>query len=256
VRPPRLSSVIERRLLVNYRVDPTVIAGLLPAPLRPQQVDGQAVAGICLIRLGQVRPSSVPGGFGLRSENAAHRIAVEWDGPEGLRTGVYIPRRDSGSIVNVLAGGRLFPGRHHRASFDVRETPQDLHVAYTSRDGMTRVSVDVVVAEGFRGSALFADLKQASEFFRHGSAGFSAGRGEGWLDGMELDTDSWHVDPVEVRAAQSSFFDDQDRFPPGSVTLDCALLMRDVSVTWNPLPPMPLSPVPDVLPTGNTAPSE
>jgi uncharacterized protein YqjF (DUF2071 family) len=106
MRRPRLSSVVERRLLVNYRVDPTVIAGLLPAPLRPQQVNGQAVAGICLIRLGRVRPRSVPYGFGLRSENAAHRVAVEWDGPEGPRTGVYIPRRDSGSIVNVLAGGR------------------------------------------------------------------------------------------------------------------------------------------------------
>jgi hypothetical protein len=240
MRRPRVSSVVERRLLVNYRVDPAVIAGLLPAPLRPQQVDGQAVAGICLIRLGQVRPRSVPGGFGLRSENAAHRIAVEWDGPAGPRTGVYIPRRDSGSIVNVLAGGRLFPGRHHRASFDVRETSRDLHVAYTSRDGMTRVSVDVAVAERFQGSALFADLKEASEFFRRGSVGFSAGRDETCLDGMELDTHSWRVDPVEIRAVRSTFFDDQDRFPPGSVTLDCALLMRDVPVTWNPLPPMPL----------------
>ncbi|WP_329240890.1 DUF2071 domain-containing protein [Actinoallomurus sp. NBC_01490] len=246
MRRPRLSSVVERRLLVNYRVDPTVVAGLLPAPLRPQQVDGHAVAGICLIRLGQVRPRSVPYGLGLRSENAAHRIAVEWDGPEGLRTGVYIPRRDSGSIVNVLVGGRLFPGRHHRASFDVRETSRDLHVGYTSRDGTTRVSVDVGVAESFQGSALFTDLTEASEFFRRGSVGFSAGRDERCLDGLELDTGSWRVDPVEVRAVRSSFFDDEDRFPPGSVTFDCALLMRDVSVTWNPLPPMPLSPAPGV----------
>nr|AAM33776.1 transcriptional regulator SrnQ [Streptomyces griseus] len=35
---PRLASVIERRLLVNYRVDPHVAAALLPAPLRPQLV--------------------------------------------------------------------------------------------------------------------------------------------------------------------------------------------------------------------------
>lgn len=53
---PRLSSTIERRLLVNYRVDPSVAAALLPAPLRPQLVRGQAVAGICLLRIGGVRP--------------------------------------------------------------------------------------------------------------------------------------------------------------------------------------------------------
>lgn len=55
-----LSSVIERRLLVNYRADPAIVASLLPAPFRPQQIGGWAVAGICLIRLGQVRPPRVP----------------------------------------------------------------------------------------------------------------------------------------------------------------------------------------------------
>lgn len=238
MRQPRLSSVIERRLLVNYRADPMAVAELLPAPLRPQQIGGWAVAGICLIRLGQVRPHGAPGRFGLRSENAAHRIAVEWDGPQGPETGVYIPRRDSGSAVNVLAGGRLFPGRHHHASFDVHETPRDLHVAYTSRDGATSVQVDVSLAEQFQGSELFADLHDASAFFRHGSSGYSAGRDRGHLDGMELHTDSWRVQPVEAHVVRSTFFDDEDRFPPGSATLDCALLMRDVPVTWNPLRPM------------------
>jgi uncharacterized protein YqjF (DUF2071 family) len=75
-----MSSVIERRLLVNYRVDPEVAASLLPAPLRPQLLNGWAVAGICLIRLGRLRPSWAPRWAGMRTENAAHRVAVEWDG--------------------------------------------------------------------------------------------------------------------------------------------------------------------------------
>ena len=88
MRPPSMSSVIERRLLVNYRVDPEVAAKLLaplqlPAPLRPQLVNGWAVAGICLIRLGRLRPSRLPGWAGMRTENAAHRIAVEWDSTGG-----------------------------------------------------------------------------------------------------------------------------------------------------------------------------
>jgi hypothetical protein len=224
-------SIVERRLLVNYRVDPDVAASLLPVPLRPQQVAGSAVAGICLIRLGRLRPSWVPGGFGLRSENAAHRIAVEWDGADGRQTGVYIPRRDSGSTVNVIAGGRLFPGEHHRASFDVHETAQDLHVAFASIDGTTRVSVDVRVVQRFHGSALFADVREASDFFRQGSAGFSAASDRRRLDGVELHADRWRVEPVEAHAVHSSFFDDPRRFPPGSAVLDCALLMRDIPVT-------------------------
>lgn len=237
-----MSSVIERRLLVNYRVDPEVAASLLPAPLRPHLVNGWAVAGICLIRLGRLRPSWVPGWAGMCTENAAHRIAVEWDGTGCHRSGVYIPRRDSDSVATVLAGGRLFPGEHHYASFDVRETARDLHVAFASTDGTAHVSIDIHVAQRLQGSALFADLRQASDFFRHASAGFSATRAGGRLDGLELRADHWAVEPAEVRAVRSSFFDNARLFPPGSATLDCALLMRDIPVTWTAIqPPFPVA---------------
>ncbi|MFI1235831.1 DUF2071 domain-containing protein [Nocardia salmonicida] len=246
-----MSSVIERRLLVNYRVDPEIAASMMPPTMRPQLVNGWAVAGICLIRLGQFRPSGLPGWVGLRTENAAHRIAVEWDGPRGHSAGVYIARRDSNSLINVLAGGRLFPGEHNSARFDVRETAEDLHVAYRTRDETISVDVDVRTAERFQGSELFADLAQASEFFKQGSAGFSATRGGQRLDGLELRTDAWQVEPVDIRSVRSTIFDDPDRFPPGSAELDCALLMRQVPVTWRPLRPQHV--VADCATEGNSA---
>jgi uncharacterized protein YqjF (DUF2071 family) len=86
-----LDAVVERRLLMNYRADPDVVARVLPTPFRPLLRHGQAVVGICLLRLGSARPAGLPGAFGLSSENAAHRVAVEWDTPEGIRPGVYIP---------------------------------------------------------------------------------------------------------------------------------------------------------------------
>ncbi|MFD4377580.1 DUF2071 domain-containing protein [Streptomyces sp. NPDC058486] len=238
MRQTRLSSVIERRLLVNYRVAPDAAARLLPGPLRPQLVHGYAVAGICLLRLGSVRPSWAPKAFGLRSENAAHRIAVEWDGPDGLETGVYIPQRDTASRLNVWAGGRLFPGEHGRADFQVHETPGRMRVALATWDGDTQVDVTVDLADELRGSELFADLAEASRFFRNGAKGFSATNSGRHLDGMELRTDAWHVEAAQVRSAASSFFDDPDCFPSGSATLDCALLMRDIPARWLPLPAM------------------
>ncbi|MGV9267339.1 DUF2071 domain-containing protein [Kitasatospora sp. NPDC003701] len=236
MRQPRLSSVVERRLLVNYRIDPDIARRLLPSPLRPQLVRGHAVGGVCLLRLGSVRPSGLPGALGLRSENAAHRIAVEWDGPDGVETGVYIPRRDTGSRVNAWAGGRLFPGEHGRADFDVRETSDRLQVAYATRDGEARVDVTVDLADELRGSGLFADLAEASRFFQDGAKGYSATGAGRHLDGMQVHTDAWRVEAGLVRSAASSFFDDPDRFPPGTATLDCALVMRNVPVGWRPLP--------------------
>ncbi|TXS32498.1 hypothetical protein EAO70_00595 [Streptomyces sp. adm13(2018)] len=223
---------------MNYRVAPDAAARLLPQPLRPQLVHGHAVAGICLLRLGSVRPVWTPRMFGLRSENAAHRIAVEWDGPDGIETGVYIPRRDTASRLNAWAGGRVFPGEHGRAGFEVHETPGQVRVAFATWDDDTRVDVTVEPSDELRGSELFADLSEASRFFQNGAKGYSATRSGRHLDGMELHTDAWHVEAGRVRSATLSFFDDPDRFPPGTATLDCALVMRNVPADWRPLPAM------------------
>src|SRR4051794_39565182 len=109
MRLPRIDGEIERRLLVNYRVDPEAVTPVLPGRFRPQLVDGAAVAGISLTRLGGPGPGGVPRALATPStENAAPRIAVEWDGPEGVQPGVYTPRRDTDSRLTVLLGGRAF----------------------------------------------------------------------------------------------------------------------------------------------------
>jgi hypothetical protein len=141
MKAPALAAVIERRILVNYRVDPDLLDSYLPAPFRLALVGGHGVAGICLIRLGRIRPAGLPAA-GLRSENAAHRIAVCWDGPDGPVTGVYIPRRDTSSRLAALAGGRLFPGYLHLARFRTREDDEGYRVQVASRDGTVHIRVE------------------------------------------------------------------------------------------------------------------
>jgi hypothetical protein len=109
--------------------------------------------------------------------------------------------------------------------------------SFASTDGTARVSVDIRVAKRLQGSALFADVSAASDFFRSGSVGFSPSRDSGLLQGVELLARRWVVEPAEVRAVRSSFFDDARLFPAGSATIDCALLMRDIPVTWTAVQP-------------------
>lgn len=235
MRLPEVQGEIERRLLVNYRVDPDAIARVLPPHFRPQLVDDAAVAGICMIRLGQIRPRHVPRWLGLRSENAAHRVAVEWDTPDGPQSGVYIPRRDTNSRANVMLGGRLYPGVHHRARFLVDETDADVRVAYESLDDAVSVDVSVHVTDELDDSRLFANVAEASAFFEAGSVGYSATAQPTRFDGLELATNAWKVEPTSVTHAHSSFFD-AGAFPVGTVELDSALLMRRVPVVWQSLP--------------------
>src|SRR5690349_4142915 len=99
---PAIQGVIDRRILVNYRVHPDVGARLVPAPFQPKLTGGFAMAGICLIRLKWIRPNFLPAFTGVSSENAAHRFAVRWQQAGKPHEGVFIPRRDSSSRLNVL----------------------------------------------------------------------------------------------------------------------------------------------------------
>src|SRR6266576_2992820 len=120
MRIPVIKGTIKRRLLVNFRADPAVVQRTLPKPFRPKLHKGTSLVGVCLIRLEQIRPAGLPGALGLSSENAAHRIAVEWEDAAGVqREGVFIPRRDTGSFLSRLGGGRVFPGEHHAARFSI-----------------------------------------------------------------------------------------------------------------------------------------
>lgn len=233
MRVPAVKGLIERRVLVNYRVDVDVLQRVLPAPFRVKVTSGVGIAGVCLIRLAQVRPRALPAIFGLTSENAAHRIAVEWDTRDGVREGVFIPRRDTSSLMNTLVGGRLFPGRHHRARFDVSESGDDICVALRSVDGATRVVVEARLAERLPESSVFGSIDEASAFFERGAIGYSATDRGGCFECLELRSFDWRVEPLDVHRFESSFFSDEALFPPGSVTFDCALLMRSIAHEWH-----------------------
>ena len=79
MRIPVIRGTIDRRILVNYHVDPRVLAPLLPAPFRPKLVHGLGMVGICLIRLKDIRPTFLPRWLGIGRAGglcsiSAHRI--------------------------------------------------------------------------------------------------------------------------------------------------------------------------------------
>lgn len=234
MRIPTLQAVIKRRILVNFRATPGVAANMIPHPFRPKLHQGHAIVGVCLIRLEEVRPKSWPKFLGISSENAAHRVAVEWtDGQGKLCEGVYIPRRDTGSWLNHWAGGRFFPGEHHLARFAVKEDGKHIDFGMNARDGQVGVQVSGEEADTLPADSCFASLAEASAYFENGSLGYSATRDPGRLDGLRLKTIHWRVSALRVSKVYSSLFADRARFPEGSVIFDHALLMRDIPHEWH-----------------------
>ena len=227
---PIIRGIIDRRILVNFAVDPDVAKTMVPSPFRPKIINDKAIAGICLIRLKHVRPKGLPSFIGVGSENGAHRIAVEWTENGQLKEGVYIPRRDSSSMFNTVTGGRIFPGKHYHAKFDVRENEGDYHISFESSDG-TIISVDAELTDAFDPKSIFKDLSTASAFFKKGSLGYSPNGSK--YDGLLLNTYRWEVKPLKVSHVKSSYFENELIFPKGSVQFDNALLMTDIQHDWS-----------------------
>lgn len=236
MRAPTLRATIERRILINYRVDVDALTALVPPPFRPALIDGHGIAGICLIRLGGIRPNRLPASLGMTTENAAHRIAVCWDAPDGPVTGVYIPRRDTSSRLAAIAGGRVFPGWQHLARFRVEEHDDRYRIEVDSGDGTVHITVAAHGADQLPPGSVFANIDAASQFFRCAPLGYAATPTEGTFDGVELGTDGWALQPLRIDEVSSSFFDDPDRFPAGTTHLDSAFLMEGLATTWHPQP--------------------
>lgn len=235
---PTMHGIIDRRMLINFRVKPERIAPLLPSFFRPKLVKGWAMTGICLIRLNEIRPKGLGKVFGVSSENAAHRIAVEWTDHGATREGVFIPRRDTSSKLQSMVGGRMFPGIHHLADFVVDENGDDYRLQMKSRDDATHVRLFARRAKQLSKGSVFDSLDDASDFFARGSAGYSATGKPDCSDGLELFTTGWQVEPLDVITVESSFFDDHTVFPTKTIKFDCALLMRNISHEWRSLPQM------------------
>ena len=230
MRFPKICGLIDRRILCNYRIDPECLNQILPDPFRPQIKNGYAIGGICLIRLRQIRPHFLPPALGVNSENAAHRFAVEWDTDEGTQHGVYIPRRDTSSRLNAFVGGRLFPGVHYHANFDIHEEGSGYSLQMDSND--THILVDGSITPELPSDSVFSSVQDASQFFKRDSLGYSDSRENGLYDGLELDIDEWAVQALHINKIESSYFNNEKIFPKGSINFDHALLMLNLQHKW------------------------
>lgn len=229
---PVLNGIIDRRILINYRVKPEVIRALLPSHLEPLIVNGYGSAGICLLRLKNIGIKYSPSFLRITSENAAHRFLVKFREGDKEVHGVYIPRRDTDSIVNVEIAGRLFSWPHYSALFEVQEENGNYSVKMRSKDDCTTLEVEAKLTEEFPADSMFESLNHASSYFKSCQVGVSPSTNPRRFKQIELKTKTWDVKPLQVRSLKSSYFEDQALFPKGTIEFDNALLMEGIEHEW------------------------
>lgn len=219
---------INHRILSNYRIEPQVAQSVLPKEFKPKLINGFAIGGICQVSLSDMRPNGLPVIAGTNSHNAAHRIAVISPAGEG----VYIPRRDTNSILNSISGGRIFPGIYMKSDFKVITDGRRYKVNIRDTYGKTIMNIECSISEKLNQSSVFEDIDEISDFFKYGNIGWSRNRTDDGYDAIELKTAGWKMEPLKVNDQFSAYFNDETIFPKGSVTFDSAMIMRNLEHSW------------------------
>ncbi|WP_413290762.1 DUF2071 domain-containing protein [Bdellovibrio sp. HCB337] len=235
IQLPVITGTLERRILLNYTIDPQYLEKFLPPRFKPRLYKGVGVGGICMIRFSNLRPQYAPSFFGIDSENAAHRIAVEWESKDQKHEGVFIPKRNTASQFNYWAGGRIFPGIFQKSQFKVHEE-NGIYSVKICQDGKDIVSFEGRVSDVFPKDSVFANLEEASNFFAKGSVGYSLSKDQTYFQGMELRLLDWSIRPLEILSASVDLYENESIFPKGAVRLDSAMLMENLRHEWHKIP--------------------
>lgn len=223
-----ITGKIDHRILLNYRIDPEVAQSVLPKEFKPKLINGFAIGGICQLSLSDMRPKGLPVIVGTNSHNAAHRISVISSRGEG----VYIPRRDTNSILNSLSGGRIFPGIHKKVDFILKNDGNSYTVQIKDKYNKIIMYINCSISEELDQMSIFESVDEVSSFFKSGNIGWSPKKQNGEFDVIELKTVGWKMEPLKVNDHFSAYFNDETIFPKGSVTFDSAMIMRNLEHSW------------------------
>jgi hypothetical protein len=132
--------------------------------------NGVGEGDVCMIRFSGLRPKFIPSVLGLDSENAAHRIAVEWEIGGKKFEGVFIPKRNTATRFNFLTGGKVFPCIFQMSQFVVNEQNDNYQLEiFQENDQEPIVHFDGQVSTRFSEKSIFSNIEAASDFFAKGA---------------------------------------------------------------------------------------
>jgi|GEM_PF-1202959 Uncharacterized conserved protein (COG2071). len=225
-----VTGVCDRRVILNWRVDPKLIAKQLPHPFRPRLVNGKAIVGIDVLKLFDMRPTGFPSFAGFATENAVDRISVEWEEGGSTVQGLFVPNRYSPSAVNALVSiARLFPTVFKHATFDFEERNGKFRISLIM--GGNRLEMEAKESDQLEAKSVFKTAQSASDFHRDSKISYSPSHDSDIFDAVYLKTLDWNATPLKVHSLSYTFI---ERAYPGA-EFDSALIMKSTRHEWHGL---------------------
>ncbi len=218
-----LQRTLHSRCLVYYRAEPDVIARLLPEDVEPAVYRGYSLVG-----LRWTRCTGIPG---------FRRSAPVWDelsfcfpvasDDEGSHR-VWVSRRETSSRFSAHWVSRVVRGEYELASFEVEDTPARLELT-VEHDGTEELHLSAESRGEFVGS-LFLSTHQVEEYLQRSGAIQPRNPLVPSAPDLAAAGGNWAIDPLAIYELRCPYFEDEARFPKGSLQQDSAFRLVRVRV--------------------------
>lgn len=226
---PAIRGVVERRILVNYRVDVETLDTVLPEPFRGREAgeSGKGIGSLCFMRINDARLRFTPKSTGVSVETMTHRISAERENNGETEHCVYVPRRDVSSEFCAAVGRSALPTDLNCADFRVEERNGVFRIRVDCGEEYAGVEAHETESNEVEGGSVFDSIESASEFFCEAGVRYSPS-GERY-DSIEFCPREFKMKPVKVKELQSSYFERLE-----GAELDSAFSMEDIEHEWRP----------------------
>ncbi len=232
-------------LSFNYRVEPGLLAGRLPAPLEPEVFKGFAWVQVLVSSLREMRPRGLPGPAGVSFYQVSYRAAARYPSAQGgWRRGGYFLRSETNDPLMRAIGNRLTEFRFHEfgAAEIVMVRDGDRLTVGIDAESPGGKLIGVVdtrpLAAPPTGSA-WSSLDELQEPLVDCCDAFGVDREAGFLYTLTIERGSWRPRFVAAEDLYCEYFTENAAWP-GAAALDSILHIPRCPYRWLPLRREPL----------------
>ena len=221
--------------LVNFSIDPDVLARALPAPLKPSLFADRAWLSVVIAQMSGMRPVGVPAPLGITYNQVVYRAVVR----HGDARGVHFLRSDTDSRVMSALGNAMSFFAFHHAQIELERLDTVQSVRVRTPDEAADVSARFTPTAALPATSAFPDLATAKAQLVELFDAFHPRPGSPVTDVVSIRRDDWELAVVHDEVAHYALMDGGDVFPQGSAILDSVFAVTDLDYRWNRLRQVP-----------------
>ncbi len=207
---PSVRAVLGERFIVNFRMKPDALKKYLQsvAPidwLRPQEINGWAIASYCLLDLHNLTVAPLPAVAGLHSLSCAPRYAVIDTSGADEKPAVFLTERFTNSSFGAWFTGLGFSAPHPLVQavieHDGHTTALRVHQTGDAREELFAANVQ---ATDQCTSTVWQTTQEFVDFIAQGVSSYGMSRHAGRLTKLDLHKTDASYEPLEVLSLSGS----------------------------------------------------